>query len=205
MSVSVTWTHHDALTARNANASVGGRLSRLCLCKTWYRQSNVLSPQALIVVEHKQDWESYLPSDRLISVYEYLEASEKYISNPHLQIINLCRSYRYLENGYYCSLLGRHPVIPNASTSVPQLLYQMLEPPARSFLWLQSEIEPALAVAGVTSRYTTCFLCSTNLLRSGRQRHSRNQSVITKPQQAATLPIRPMQVPVSCCLKSICK
>lgn len=75
--------------------------------------------QALIVVEHKQDWESYLPSDRLISVYEYLEASEKYISNPHLQIINLCRSYRYLENGYYCSLLAEargQKVIPSVRT-----------------------------------------------------------------------------------------
>ncbi|MDH5445231.1 MAG: RimK family protein [Gammaproteobacteria bacterium] len=69
----------------------------------------------LIVVDNPQDWTAYYPSDNVISVQDYL--SQTYQGNStSTQVINLCRSYKYLTNGYYCSLLAEarnHKVIPS--------------------------------------------------------------------------------------------
>lgn len=69
----------------------------------------------LIVVDKPQDWTAYYPSDNVISVQNYLSQTSDY-STPSTQVINLCRSYKYLTNGYYCSLLAEarnHKVIPS--------------------------------------------------------------------------------------------
>lgn len=69
----------------------------------------------LIVVDNPQDWKAYSPSDKVISVQDYLSHDEQY-KLPNTHIINLCRSYKYLTNGYYCSLLAEarnHKVIPS--------------------------------------------------------------------------------------------
>lgn len=69
----------------------------------------------LIVVDNPQDWKAYSPSDKVISVQDYLSHDEQY-KLPSTHIINLCRSYKYLTNGYYCSLLAEarnHKVIPS--------------------------------------------------------------------------------------------
>lgn len=69
----------------------------------------------LIVVDNPLDWKVYSPSEHLISVQDYLSADEKY-KLPNTHVINLCRSYKYLTNGYYCSLLAearKHKVIPS--------------------------------------------------------------------------------------------
>ncbi|MDH5571811.1 MAG: RimK family protein, partial [Gammaproteobacteria bacterium] len=69
----------------------------------------------LIVVDNPQDWKAYYPSDNVISVQDYLSQNEQY-KLPNTHIINLCRSYKYLTNGYYCSLLAEarnHKVIPS--------------------------------------------------------------------------------------------
>ena len=72
----------------------------------------------LIVVDRPQDWKAYYPSKNVISVQDYLSNKAEYkLANTH--VINLCRSYRYLTNGYYCSLLAearRHKVIPTVRT-----------------------------------------------------------------------------------------
>jgi len=69
----------------------------------------------LIVVDKPQDWTAYYPSDNVISVQAYISRSDDYkVANTH--VINLCRSYKYLTNGYYCSLLAEargHKVIPS--------------------------------------------------------------------------------------------
>ena len=69
----------------------------------------------LIVVDNPGDWTAYYPSNNVISVQDYL--SRKSESNARgTQVINLCRSYKYLTNGYYCSLLAEarnHKVIPS--------------------------------------------------------------------------------------------
>ncbi|MCG6938457.1 MAG: RimK family protein [Gammaproteobacteria bacterium] len=69
----------------------------------------------LIVLDNPQDWKAYYPSENVISVQDYLSQDERY-KLPNTHVINLCRSYRYLTNGYYCSLLAEarnHKVIPS--------------------------------------------------------------------------------------------
>lgn len=69
----------------------------------------------LIVLDSPQDWKAYSPSDNVISVQDYLSQDERY-KLPNTHVINLCRSYKYLTNGYYCSLLAEarnHKVIPS--------------------------------------------------------------------------------------------
>ena len=69
----------------------------------------------LIVVDNPQDWTAYYPSDNVISVQDYLSQNAGH-NTPATQVINLCRSYKYLTNGYYCSLLAEarnHKVIPS--------------------------------------------------------------------------------------------
>ncbi len=69
----------------------------------------------LIVVDNPQDWTtSYYPSDNVVSVQDYLSQNNE-LNTPTTHVINLCRSYKYLTNGYYCSLLAEarsHKVIP---------------------------------------------------------------------------------------------
>src|SRR5512137_2741957 len=46
-------------------------------------------------------------------------SSPEYADRRDLRVLNLCRSYRYLSVGYYCSLLAearRHKVVPSIRT-----------------------------------------------------------------------------------------
>jgi len=72
----------------------------------------------IVVVENRADWSADLPDCTVVEVNDYL-GSEDYIKARSLQVINLCRGYRYLSTGYYCSLLAearRHRVIPSVKT-----------------------------------------------------------------------------------------
>ncbi|HEX7341306.1 MAG TPA: RimK family protein [Rhodanobacteraceae bacterium] len=74
--------------------------------------------QLIIVVEKASDWGSYYPSDNVVTALDYLRTP---ITNndERTQVINLCRSYRYLGTGYYVSLLAEargHRVIPSVRT-----------------------------------------------------------------------------------------
>lgn len=72
----------------------------------------------IIVVDNVQDWKAYYPSEDLITVQDYLARSGTYDAS-RTQVINLCSSYRYLSNGYYCSLLAEareQRVIPSVRT-----------------------------------------------------------------------------------------
>lgn len=72
----------------------------------------------VIVVEKLSDWGSYYPADNIIAAQDYLKepiSSEE----ERVQVINLCRSYKYLGIGYYVSLLAEargHKVIPSVRT-----------------------------------------------------------------------------------------
>ncbi len=71
-----------------------------------------------IVVENHKDWSAEYPEANVIEVKEYL-ANPEYIKSKQQKVINLCRSYRYLSLGYYCSLLAEarwHRVIPSVKT-----------------------------------------------------------------------------------------
>ncbi len=71
-----------------------------------------------IVVENRKDWEPNFPGANIVEVKEYL-ANPEYLKSKQEKVINLCRSYRYLSLGYYCSLLAEarwHRVIPSVKT-----------------------------------------------------------------------------------------
>ena len=71
-----------------------------------------------IVVENRKDWEPHFPEANIIEAKEYI-ANPEYLKSKHEKVINLCRSYRYLSLGYYCSLLAEarwHRVIPSVKT-----------------------------------------------------------------------------------------
>jgi glutathione synthase/RimK-type ligase-like ATP-grasp enzyme len=72
----------------------------------------------IIVVENLADWK--LPAGELevVHVDDYLTGRD-YFKQKNLQVFNLCRSYKYLSVGYYCSLLAEargHRVVPTVKT-----------------------------------------------------------------------------------------
>lgn len=71
-----------------------------------------------VVVENLADWQPYYPSQDVITFDKYLEKI-KDTRERRVRVINLCRSYRYLSTGYYCSLLAEargHHVFPSVAT-----------------------------------------------------------------------------------------
>ncbi|MGE4071326.1 MAG: RimK family protein [Lysobacterales bacterium] len=69
----------------------------------------------VIVVEKASDWGSYHPSDNVVTAMDYLKEPIR-PDEERTQVINLCRSYKYLGAGYYVSLLAEargHKVIPS--------------------------------------------------------------------------------------------
>jgi glutathione synthase/RimK-type ligase-like ATP-grasp enzyme len=72
----------------------------------------------LLLVEQQGDWKPGFPRLPVVTARDYL-ASGELASKRDLRVINLCRSYRYLSIGYYCSLLAEargHKVIPAVRT-----------------------------------------------------------------------------------------
>jgi glutathione synthase/RimK-type ligase-like ATP-grasp enzyme len=71
-----------------------------------------------VVVENLTDWQPYYPSQDVITFKEYLEKGAS-LQDKRVRVINLCRGYRYLGTGYYCSLLAEargHHVFPSVAT-----------------------------------------------------------------------------------------
>lgn len=74
--------------------------------------------QTLIVIHSLKDWGSDYPSENVITFSDYMNGSHP-AAEPRTRIINLCRSFDYLSEGYYCSLLAEargHNVIPSVRT-----------------------------------------------------------------------------------------
>ena len=72
----------------------------------------------VLLVEQAADWKTGFPRLSVVTAREYLSGGE-YSSGRQLRVINLCRGYRYLSVGYYCSLLAEargHKVIPTVRT-----------------------------------------------------------------------------------------
>jgi glutathione synthase/RimK-type ligase-like ATP-grasp enzyme len=86
--------------------------------------------RTLLVVDTLSDWNPYYPSDQVITFESYL-ATEQGESGQRVRVINLCSSYSYLSDGYYCSLLAEargHHVIPSLKVINDlgkQALYQL--------------------------------------------------------------------------------
>jgi glutathione synthase/RimK-type ligase-like ATP-grasp enzyme len=74
--------------------------------------------QTLIVIHSLKDWAPYYPSENVITFSDYMNGSHVGVQ-PRTRIINLCRNFDYLSEGYYCSLLAEargHKVIPSVRT-----------------------------------------------------------------------------------------
>ena len=92
----------------------------------------------IVIVEKLKDWNSFYPAEQLMTPQDYLvNWDEKLIDESdgkRIKIINLCRNYKYLSSGYYCSLLAEargHSVIPSVKA---------INDLSRSFLYsLQTE------------------------------------------------------------------
>lgn len=72
----------------------------------------------LVLVEKLTDWKPEFPDVRAVRARDYI-ASPEFSSRRDFRVLNLCRSYRYLSVGYYCSLLAearRHKVLPTVRT-----------------------------------------------------------------------------------------
>lgn len=72
----------------------------------------------LIIVENQQDWLNEYPALNVITAKDYLAEPQRYRSKG-IRIVNLCRGYQYLSEGYYCSLLAEarvHKIIPSVRT-----------------------------------------------------------------------------------------
>ncbi|NCA69308.1 MAG: RimK family alpha-L-glutamate ligase [Sphingobacteriia bacterium] len=72
----------------------------------------------LLLVEQQSDWKAGFPRLPVVTARDYLAGGEL-AAKRDLRVINLCRSYRYLSVGYYCSLLAEargHKVIPSVRT-----------------------------------------------------------------------------------------
>jgi len=71
--------------------------------------------QLLVVVDSLKDWAPYFPAEDVITFDAYLTLQDSK-KKTRTRVINLCRSYKYLSKGYYCSLLGEardHHMMPS--------------------------------------------------------------------------------------------
>ena len=71
-----------------------------------------------VVVENLKDWSPYYPSQDVITFDDYLHRVHQ-PDGGRVRVINLCRKYKYLSTGYYCSLLAEartHHVLPSVRT-----------------------------------------------------------------------------------------
>lgn len=106
----------------------------------------------LLLVEQAGDWQADFPSMPVVTAREYLSQgvqASRAGAKRRVRIINLCRSYRYLSLGYYCSLLAEargHKVVPNVNTIQE----------------LSSRALYGLAVDALNARVPTGFAASAN-------------------------------------------
>ena len=77
----------------------------------------------IVIVEKLKDWNSFYPVEQLMTPQDYLVNWDENLyeskGSERIKIINLCRNFKYLSNGYYCSLLAEargHSVIPSVKT-----------------------------------------------------------------------------------------
>ena len=72
----------------------------------------------VLLVERRADWKPHFPDFPVVVAEDYLTRTADF-AESRLRVINLCRSHRYLSEGYYCSLLAearKHKVIPTVRT-----------------------------------------------------------------------------------------
>ena len=84
-----------------------------------HRTTSIPATQAglTIVVEQLKDWPGDAAPNTVVTAAAFLAASGA--AAPGATVVNLCRGYKYLSVGYYCSLLGEargQVVLPSVKT-----------------------------------------------------------------------------------------
>ena len=82
---------------------------------SFFPSVQVLMSELLVVVDSLKDWGPYYPTENVITFEDYLARQEEN-KKSRTRVINLCRNYKYLSKGYYCSLLAEardHHVLPS--------------------------------------------------------------------------------------------
>lgn len=70
-------------------------------------EPDIDAPRLLVVVDHAGDWPLAEPGCAVMEASAFLAAVDRAGAGPAPQlVINLCRSYKYLSVGYYCSLMA---------------------------------------------------------------------------------------------------
>jgi glutathione synthase/RimK-type ligase-like ATP-grasp enzyme len=108
----------------------------------------------LLLLEQQGDWKPEFPRLPVVTARDYLAGGEL-AAKRDLRVINLCRSYRYLSVGYYCSLLAEargHKVIPSVRT--------IQELASREIYSLETEELDALAQRLLARRKTSALIPS---------------------------------------------
>jgi glutathione synthase/RimK-type ligase-like ATP-grasp enzyme len=95
----------------------------------------------VLLVEQSEDWRASFPALRVVSARDYLAGGAEWSARRRLHLVNLCRGYRYLSVGYYCSLLAEargHRVLPGvdsiqelSSRGLYGLTLEAFDPPLR--------------------------------------------------------------------------
>ena len=73
----------------------------------------------VLLVEQPSDWRASFPALKVVTAREYLAGGADWSARRRPHLVNLCRGYRYLSVGYYCSLLAEargHRVLPSVET-----------------------------------------------------------------------------------------
>ena len=71
----------------------------------------------IVIVEQCKDWQA-MAGQRVVTASDFLDGPDLHAA-PGATVINLCRSYKYLSVGYYCSLLAEargYVVLPSVKT-----------------------------------------------------------------------------------------
>jgi glutathione synthase/RimK-type ligase-like ATP-grasp enzyme len=75
-------------------------------------------PRTLVVVEQRRDWTDRDDTFTVVTASEFLRADTRWGDTGGV-VVNLCRGYKYLSVGYYCSLLAEargQAVLPSVKT-----------------------------------------------------------------------------------------
>lgn len=119
----------------------------------------------VVLIERRSDWKAHFPDLPVATISDYLRAGAGvYASN--VRVINLCRSQRYLSEGYYGSLLAEargHRVIPSVRTlqdlsrkSIYSLDTENLDAKVARVLSRQQHGEPRPASLELTIYFGQC-------------------------------------------------
>ncbi|MEW5972222.1 MAG: RimK family protein [Pseudomonadota bacterium] len=110
--------------------------------------------ERLLIIAQPKDWKNDLPGASVITPRDYLSGA-CLPAGRRTRVLNLCRSYRYLSEGYYCSLLAEargHRVIPSVRTT------QDLSRKSIYLLGLE-DIDLRKALTGVEGEQYTLDIC----------------------------------------------